>query len=339
MLAATLLILIGLTLPARAERPAADQFVQTDVFTHLLIAPAGPSGETSTVAVITTNKGIFVAYVPRGASSYAGFELKDLTPQNSSSIFIAFAGTSQVPERLYLPSITGAEQWFPIRGTFTVALDTGFARNAGRRAPADGDAPRAKVFVEVAMNNNSLPYTTVSTASAILGLSGTQVVSKGTGSSAVEVLSANKSSGPMNAEYEIDDQSRLLLGGRPLSQNSPVGLGTPPSHRCLFDGPSFATDEDIRAFASAALGTSLKGFVRKRHLSPITLSSFLPLTVSPNGIVALSYDSGKLMLIQEQHFPNSQGADSVWCVVSNLPVSNGGEVSSPAFKDAAEERR
>ena len=314
MLLLNLLLAAGPLLNLFSAQTAAAQFLQTDVFTYQLPHPKHE------LAAITTPEGLFIVYLPQRKGSLSGFDLRDISDKDALSLFLEYRKSSQVPDRLVLSSTNDQIRSHPIRGNFTVELDT-------------------NIRLSVAMNNSSVPYVTLindeAEQEAILGFVGSQVVVNLPGRRAIELLEGDvlqREYGDVAGRYKLHPTKGLSLLDKPLLPGRSIGLGTPPNNPCLTEGLPLLRETSYQAYMSLTNAPTLKAYLSKQKTKP-SLSSFLVLTVSAKGITAVDYDDGGLALIR-----NAGQNENSACVVSKLrleAVQTGSTAREVATRDPA----
>ena len=255
--------------------PACAQFLQTDLLTYQLPDPQHE------LIIISTPRGLFIAQAPQRITAFADFDPEQLTVKNSTSLFIAYADKSQVPERLILP---GEGNQFRIKGTFSVQLSE-FVR------------------IGVGMNTPGVPYISVAAIQpgheAVIGFLGRQVVVNLAGRQALDMLEADplprKFPGVISP-YFVHPDNRLYLEERAVRPKSALGLLAPQENDCmlpqtlLIPRPAF---EKLKLLGPEQQSASLKRYSAedKRNL---TLSSFITFNLTTTEIVGIQLDSGSL---------------------------------------------
>lgn len=258
------------------------QFLQTDLNTYQLPDPK------KELVIVATEIGLFIAYAPNRSTPLSGFDVQQLTMENSASLFLAYGNGNFVPERIILP---GAGNEFRIRGTFTVQLGK-------------------SVRLAIAMNANTIPFISVVSSQkgqeSIIGFVGRQVVLNLQGSSAVEMFEADSLRhryGEIAPPYEIRKDNRLYLSGQPVLPGAAVGIFSQPENPCL-EGKSALLWEDVYHRIEDALRaqpTLRPSAEIKKYKGKLQLESVLPLIVSPESVVGVHYDTGRFVAIREEH--------------------------------------
>lgn len=270
-------MLVVLLLFCGYESNASAQFIQTDLYTYQIPDPK------EELAIVLSELGLFVAYLPKRISPIAILSLRDLPPNDTSSIFLAYASQSQVPEKVVLPG-RGAE--FRIRGTFTVQL-----------------APHIRV--SVGMNTSSVPYVSVVDASpgaeAIVGFSGRQMILNVAGGEAIKMLEANpfsRQESGLQSIYELRADKKLYVGGHLVPNGTPLGVFNPAQNDCLKNTNPMIEASSLVKVQEMTPDQQTRALQRMRTKG-VSLSSFLVLNADPKLVFGMNFESGKIASIEK----------------------------------------